>query len=61
MPRKLPIRPAKVIGNLFVLFVILIISLIYYTYVFVVWGPRSPSKPFGYHNPFQILLVYRCS
>ena len=44
MPRRLPVRPAKLIGNLFVLFVLLVISLIYYTYVFVLWGPRSVSK-----------------
>ena len=43
MPRRLPVHPAKVIGNLFVLFVILVISLIYYTYVVMVWGPRATS------------------
>jgi hypothetical protein len=46
MPRRLPVRPAKVIGNLFVLFVILVISLIYYSYVVLVWGPRVMSKYF---------------
>lgn len=44
MPRRLPVRPAKLIGNLFVLFVLLVIALIYYTYVFIIWGPRSISK-----------------
>jgi len=44
MPRRLPVRPAKIIGNLFVLFVLLVIGLIYYTYVFVIWGPRAVSK-----------------
>jgi biopolymer transport protein ExbD len=44
MPRRLPVRPAKVIGNLFVLFVLLIIFMIYYTYVVVIWGPRATSK-----------------
>ena len=44
MPRRLPVRPAKIIGNLFVLFVIGIISFIYYTFVFIVWGPRSIGK-----------------
>jgi hypothetical protein len=44
MPRRLPVRPAKLIGNLFVLFVILVIALIYYTYVVVIWGPRAPSN-----------------
>ena len=41
MPRRLPVRPAKIIGNLFVLFVTAVMLFIYYTYVFVVWGPRS--------------------
>lgn len=41
MPRRLPVRPAKIIGNLFVLFVMLVIGTIYYTYVFVIWGPRT--------------------
>lgn len=41
MPRRLPVRPAKLVGNLFVLFVLLVISLIYYTYVVIIWGPRS--------------------
>ena len=49
MPRRLPVRPAKVVGNLFVIFVLLIISLIYYTYVFVIFGPRSASK-FAFHK-----------
>jgi ammonia channel protein AmtB len=44
MPRRLPVRPAKLIGNLFVLFVLLVITFVYYTYVIVVWGPRSMSK-----------------
>lgn len=44
MPRRLPMRPAKLIGNLFVLFVLLIISMIYYTYVCILWGPRLLSN-----------------
>lgn len=40
MPRRLPVRPAKIIGNLFVLFVLTVIGTIYYTYVFMIWGPR---------------------
>jgi len=44
MPRRLPVRPAKLIGNLFVLFVMLVISMIYYTYVGIVWGPRIMSN-----------------
>jgi len=44
MPRRLPVRPAKVFGNFFVLLVLSVIALIYYTFVFVVWGPRADSK-----------------
>jgi len=46
MPRRLPVRPAKLIGNLFVLFVLIVISMIYYTYVAVIWGPRLMSIRF---------------
>lgn len=41
MPRRLPVRPAKVFGNFFVLVVLSIMALIYYTYTFIVWGPRA--------------------
>ena len=44
MPRRLPVRPSKLIGNLFVLFVILVIGTIYYTFVFEVWGPKCIGK-----------------
>ena len=44
MPRRLPVRPAKLIGNLFVLFVLLVIGFVYYTYVVVLWGPKAVSK-----------------
>ena len=40
MPRRLPVRPAKIIGNLFVLFVLIVICTIYYTYVGLVFGPK---------------------
>jgi hypothetical protein len=53
MPRRLPVRPAKLIGNLFVLFVILVISVIYYTYVILIWAPRIISK---YH--MKSVIVY---
>jgi len=39
MPRRLPVRPAKIIGNLFVLFVLIVMFTVYYTYVGVVFGP----------------------
>jgi len=45
MPRTVPLRPHKIIGNFFVLFVSFVILLIYYVFVFVVWGPRIQGKP----------------
>jgi len=44
MPRRLPVRPAKVFGNFFVLLVLSVIGLIYYTFVVIVWAPRLDSK-----------------
>ena len=41
MPRRLPVRPAKVFGNFFVLFVLCVMALVYYTYVFVIWAPKA--------------------
>ena len=41
MARRLPLRPMKVAGNLFVLVQLSFISFIYYTYVFLVWGPLT--------------------
>jgi len=41
MPRRLPVRPAKIFGNFFVLIVLSIIGLVYYTFTFIVWGPRA--------------------
>ena len=50
MPRRLPIRPAKLIGNLFVLFVISVIAFVYYVYVVEVWAPKAQCK-------FYVLLI----
>ena len=46
-------RPAKLIGNLFVLFVMLVMGTIYYVYVGIVWGPRSENN-----IPVMVLLVF---
>ena len=54
MPRRLPVRPAKVFGNFFVLVVLAIMALIYYTYTFVVWGPRAQSDS----RVIELLIVY---
>lgn len=44
MPRRLPVRPAKLIGNLFVLAALSLIFTIYYVYVGVLMGPRAVGK-----------------
>ncbi len=44
MPRRLPLRPAKVAGNLFVMFLFCFIAFVYYTYVFRVWAPKILGK-----------------
>jgi hypothetical protein len=44
MPRRLPVRPAKLIGNLFVLAALTLIFTIYYVYVGIVMGPRAMGK-----------------
>jgi len=54
MPRRLPVRPAKVFGNFFVLVVLAIMALIYYTYTFVVWGPRAQSDS----RVIALLIIY---
>lgn len=53
MPRRLPLRPAKVAGNLFVMFLFCFIAFVHYTYVFRVWAPKILCK-FG-----NALIRYR--
>ena len=60
MPRRLPVRPAKIIGNLFVLFVLIVIGLIYYAYVGLVWGPRVVGKYYSLLIP-QSIRKYPCN
>ena len=43
MPRRLPIRTAKVIGNMFVLLVFIVIGFIYFTFM-KVWLSRVKGK-----------------
>lgn len=43
MPRRLPVRPGKILGNAFVLLVGTVISFIYYTFVRI-WAPRAPES-----------------
>eukprot|EP00347_Sterkiella_histriomuscorum_P009445 403341189 len=63
MPRRLPVRPAKLIGNLFVLFVFIVIGFLYYTFVFEVWGPKCQDNflamlLLAFFHAFFILLVW---
>jgi len=41
MPRRLPVRPAKVFGNFFVLIVLCIMGFIYYMFVVTLYGPKA--------------------
>lgn len=41
MPRRLPVRPAKVFGNFFVLIVLSLMSFIWYVTVVIVYGPKA--------------------
>lgn len=40
MPRRLPVRPKVMLGNMFVVLVSWLIGIIYYAYVFLVWLPK---------------------
>ena len=44
MPRRLPVRPAKVFGNFFVLIVLCLMSFIYYVFIFLIYGPKAQCK-----------------
>ena len=59
MPRRLPVRPAKVFGNFFVLLVLSVIALIYYTFVFVVWGPRMHGKSTKHLQSYRFRSINR--
>lgn len=62
MPRRLPVRPGKILGNVFVLLVATVMTFIYYTYI-ILWGPRA-SESIGvmamlvFFNLIFILLVW---
>ena len=57
MPRRLPLRPAKIIGNVFVCIALSYISLIYYLYVFILWSPFL-QQPYSYNTIYvQLILV----
>ena len=50
MPRRLPVRPQVIIGNIFVVLVSWVIGIIYYAYVFLVWLPKAEGK---FMNPMD--------
>ena len=43
MPRRLPVRPGKILGNFFVILVATVMIFIYYTYI-MLWGPRASES-----------------
>ena len=53
MPRRLPVRPQVIIGNIFVVLVSWVIGIIYYAFVFLVWLPKAEGKSF-----YLILLIF---
>ena len=44
MPRRLPIRPAVLMGNFFVLMICVVMATIYYAYTHLVWLPKIKRK-----------------
>jgi hypothetical protein len=59
MPRRLPVRPAKVFGNFFVLIVLSIMAFIYYVSVILVYGPRAQSKFLPFLLSFKLMLILK--
>ena len=53
MPRRLPVRPQVIIGNIFVVLVSWVIGVIYYAYVFLVWLPKAEGK---YNSKLSVQL-----
>ena len=54
MPRRLPVRPAKVLGNFFVLMAMSMMAFIYYMFVIVLYVPRAEKDA----TVFSLLIVY---
>ena len=44
MPKRLPMRAATIVGNIFVVLVSWVIGVIYYAYVFLVWLPKAEDN-----------------
>ena len=56
MPRRLPLRPAKIAGNVFVMVLFSFIGTIYYTYVVKCWGPKIDTNTYA----MPILTIFHC-
>ena len=54
MLRRLPVRPAKVMGKFFALTAMTMMFFIYYMFAFVLYGPRAEKDTAS----FVILIVY---
>ena len=57
MPRRLPVRPAKVFGNFFVLIVLSLMGLIWYTFVMEIWMHDNRTGKFRVLSEIHICLV----
>ena len=53
MPKKIPIVANQIIGNMFILFVVSVIFIIYYAYTFLVWLPKAGK----HYTSFLKLIV----
>lgn len=63
MPRRLPVKPDRFIGNLFILLVFLTLLLVYYAVVVQVLGPKFLSSNFAkillsFYHFFLIMLLW---
>ena len=58
MPRRLPVRPQVIIGNIFVVLVSWVIGVIYYAYTFLVWLPKAEGKQtFQLHHIMSLVCI----
>lgn len=63
MPRRLPVKPDRFIGNLFILLVFLTLLLVYYAVVVKVLGPRFLDSDLAkillsFYHFFLIMLLW---
>jgi palmitoyltransferase ZDHHC2/15/20 len=60
MPKTSPLTLSKILGNFFVLFVLLVISFIYFN-VFKIYGPRHAGTIYTETKIFIFLFVFHLS